>query len=112
MKYPCNPYFGDNGTYDDCEPYYFNHAFASAPATLFYDLSTRILPNIEVLEADKLLIEQTGYGLWNRSTPFGEDGYFGVAGYDLPSLAHHILTTDGILGRDTLEMGRAFRAGF
>ncbi|UCD74617.1 MAG: hypothetical protein JSV91_12615 [Phycisphaerales bacterium] len=101
---PCNPNF-DGGVYDGCEPYYFNHALASEPATLFYDLSARLLPNIEAIAADALVMQQTGYGLWSRDTPFGEHGYFGEYGYDLFSLSHHILTTEGILGRDTLNMG-------
>jgi type II secretory pathway pseudopilin PulG len=98
---PCNPNFTD-GLYDGCEPYYFNHSYYSIPATLFYDNSVRLLPNAEVLAADKQMIEQTGYGLWSRDTPFGEDGYFIEYGYDGVSLSHHVLTTDGILGRDTL----------
>ena len=99
---PCNPNFC-NGTYDGCEPYYFNHAYASAPATLFYDMSVRLLPNSEVLTADQWLMNQTGYGLWSRDTPFGEDGYFSDFGYDFTQLSHHILTTDGIRGRDTVS---------
>jgi hypothetical protein len=104
---PCNPNFED-GLYDGCEPYYFNHAYDSIPATLFYDNSVRLLPNAEVLAADEWMIEQVGYGLWSRDTPFGEDGYFIDLGYDGTPLSHHILTTDGILGRDTLPYG--FRA--
>ena len=41
-------------------------------------------------------------GLWHRGTPFGDDGYYIPFGYDGVPLSHHILTTDGILGRDTL----------
>jgi hypothetical protein len=106
---PCNPYFA-GGTYEDCEPYYFNHAYASIPATLFYDLSVRLLSNAQVLEADERMIEQTGYGLWSRDTPFGgtsnppTGGYFMEYSYDNTALSHHVLTTDGILGRDTLPM--------
>jgi type II secretory pathway pseudopilin PulG len=98
---PCNPNF-DGGTYEGCEPYYFNHAFLSMPATLFYDNSVRLLPNAEALWADEHMIDQVGYGLWSRDTPFGEDGYFIDLGYDGTLLSHHVLTTDGILGRDTL----------
>ena len=101
---PCNPYFSE-GTYDGCEPYYFNHGLASEPATLFYDLSARLLPNTEAIAADMTVMQQTGCGLWSRDTPFGVNGYFGEAGYDVFSLGHHILTTDGILGRDTIDMG-------
>jgi hypothetical protein len=98
----CNPTFNP-GTYGSacCEPYYFNHGLASAPASLFYDLSTRLLPNREVLAADTKLMKQTGYGLWSRDTPFGADGYLSEHAYDDIQLSHHILTTDGILGRDT-----------
>jgi len=101
---PCNPNF-DGGTYDGCEPYYFNHAYISIPAALFYDNSVRLLPNAEVLAADEWMIDQVGYGLWSRDTPFGEDGYFIEYGYDGTPLSHHVLTTDGILGRDTLPYG-------
>jgi len=98
----CNPGF-EPGTYGAacCEPYYFNHGLASAPATLFYDLSTRLLPNREVMTADTEVMKQTGFGLWSRDTPFGVDGYFNEYSYDGVELSHHILTTDGILGRDT-----------
>jgi len=98
---PCNPNF-DGGTYDGCEPYCFNHAYISIPAALFYDNSVRLLPNAEALAADEWMIDQIGYGLWSRDTPFGEDGYFIEYGYDGTPFSHHVLTTDGILGRDTL----------
>jgi len=99
----CNPAF-PNGCYDGCEPYYFNHGIDSAPATLFYDGHTRLLPNTEVFAADQQILEQTGGvdGLWSRDTPFGTNGYFIDFGYDGVPLSHHVLTTDGILGRDTL----------
>ena len=99
----CNPAF-PTGTYGGCEPYYFNHGVDSAPASLFYDGHTRLLPNTEVFAADQQILEQTGGvdGLWSRDTPFGADGYFIDFGYDGVPLSHHILTTDGILGRDTL----------
>ena len=41
-------------------------------------------------------------GLWHRGTSFGEDGYYIQFGLDGVPLSHHILTTDGIMGRDTL----------
>ena len=94
----CNPFW------QGCEPYYFNHGIDSTPVTLFYDGHVRLLPNTEVFAADQQVLKQTGGvdGLWHRGTPFGEDGYFISAGYDGVPLSHHILTTDGILGRDTL----------
>ncbi|MHC4826616.1 MAG: prepilin-type N-terminal cleavage/methylation domain-containing protein [Planctomycetota bacterium] len=94
----CNPAFLG------CEPYYFNHALDSAPVTLFYDGSVRLLPNTEVLAADQQILDQTSGvdGLWHRGTPFGEDGYLIGDGFDNVPLSHHVLTTEGILGRDTL----------
>jgi type II secretory pathway pseudopilin PulG len=95
---PCNPvFFG-------CEPYYFNAGIDSAPVTLFYDGHVRLLPNSEVLFADFQVLAQTGQidGLWHRGTPFGTGGYQIENGFDGVPLSHHVLTTDGILGRDTL----------
>jgi type II secretory pathway pseudopilin PulG len=95
----CNPAFYD------CEPYYFNHSIDSSPVTLFYDGSVRLLPNTDVQSADfQILDESSGVdGLWHRGTLFGGNGYFIEASYDFVALSHHILTTDGILGRDTLN---------
>jgi hypothetical protein len=95
----CNPAFLG------CEPYYFNHSVDSSPVTLFYDGSVRLLPNAEVLAADFQILGQTGGvdGLWHRGTPYGADGYLISAGYDFVPLSHHVFTTDGILGRDTLN---------
>lgn len=99
----CNPAFPD-GTYAGCEPYYFNLGLPSAPATLFYDGHVRLLPNTEVISADQQILMQTKGidGLWSRDTPLGMNGYFGQNSYDGTIVSHHILTTNGILGRDTL----------
>lgn len=99
----CNPAF-EGGSFEGCEPYYFNHGIDSSPVTLFYDGHVRLLPNTEVLLADIQVLKDTGGvdGLWHRGTSFGEDGYFIQFGFDGVPLSHHILTTDGIMGRDTL----------
>jgi hypothetical protein len=89
--------------YLGCHPYRFNHGAASSPATLFFDGSTRLLPNTEALAADAQVLKQTGEGLWHRGTPLGVNGYFGDQSYDGTILSHHVLTTNGILGRDTVE---------
>ncbi len=100
----CNPAPPPIPGYDGCEPYFFNHGIDSTPVTLFYDGHVRLLPNTEVFAADQTVLQQTGGvdGLWHRGTPFGEDGYYIQYGFDGVPLSHHILTTDGILGRDTL----------
>lgn len=102
----CNPAAADSciNFGGDCTPYQFNHSINSAPASLFYDGHIRLLPNTEVLAADLQVLKDTGGvdGLWHRGTPFGIDGYCIPYGYDDVPLSHHILTTDGIMGRDTL----------
>ncbi|MFK7960459.1 MAG: hypothetical protein AB8G96_08030 [Phycisphaerales bacterium] len=99
----CNPGI-PNGPYFGCEPYYFNHSSESEPATVFYDGSTRLLPTDEAVASDLLLLNQTGGfdGTWSRDTPLGEDGYFSDLSADGVRVSHHILTADGILGRDTI----------
>ncbi len=107
----CNPAPPPIPGYGGCVPYFFNHGIDSTPVTLFYDGHVRLLPNTEVFDADQQILKQTGGvdGLWHRGTPFntykdhgGPGGYFIEYGYDGVPLSHHILTTDGILGRDTL----------
>jgi prepilin-type N-terminal cleavage/methylation domain-containing protein len=104
-KDPCNPAFEGTGIYDGCEPWYFNHGINSSPATLFYDGHVRLLPNSEVKAWDELLFKADGDGLWHRETPLATmwfEHYFHAVAYDDVNLSHHILTIDGILGRDTL----------
>lgn len=107
----CNPAFGD-GTYDDCEPYYFNHGLASSPGALFYDGSVRLLPNEEAVAADEMVTRTAGdgKGLWfspgdegfTEAGNLSTDGYYVPQSYDKVEIGYHILTIDGILGRDTL----------
>ncbi len=95
-KIPCNAsFFG-------CEPYSFNASFQSQPVTLFYDGSVRMMGVVEAMSADRRLTRQAGHGLWSRDTPFGADGYFIADGYDFAETSYHILTIDGIRGRDTV----------
>jgi prepilin-type N-terminal cleavage/methylation domain-containing protein len=98
----CNSAFA-NGTYDGCEPYYFNHSWESVPVTLFYDGHVGALGVREAESADARMQTQSGYGLWSRDTPFGSEGYFIAEGYDFAATSFHILTTDGIRGRDKLS---------
>jgi prepilin-type N-terminal cleavage/methylation domain-containing protein len=106
-----NPNFsqGPNGATGQPEPWYFNHGYNSAPATLFFDGHISIMAVADAMESDTRakgnnanmpgLVEK---GLWHR-TPWGADGYFGAQSYDfLVGTSYHILTTNGILGRDTI----------
>ncbi|MBX3373380.1 MAG: type II secretion system protein [Phycisphaeraceae bacterium] len=95
----CNPAF-QPGNYSGCEPYYFNHGWESQPNTLFFDGSVRSVGTRRAEQADGRSMSQSGHGLWVRNTPFGTDGYLIGSGYDFSNTSYHILTADGILGRD------------
>jgi prepilin-type N-terminal cleavage/methylation domain-containing protein len=97
-KVPCNDAF------TGCEPYYFNHSYQSMPVTLFYDGSVRIMSVLEAMSSDRRHMQQhpDGVGLWTRDTTFGDNGYLHEDGYDFAEASFHILTTEGVLGRDTL----------
>jgi hypothetical protein len=56
------------------------------------------------MSSDTRHATQVGYGLWHRGTPWGSNGYLMSTSWDfLAETSFHILTTDGILGRDTLQ---------
>ena len=103
----CNPTFVP-GTYGGCEPYYFNGAWESNPATLFYDGHTETVGVRKAERADGRVIgqqQQAGQfpaGLWHKQTNFGTEGYYSDAAYDFANTSFHILTTEGIRGRDIL----------
>ncbi len=100
----CHPDFGDplGGYAAGCDPYLFNHGASARPVALFFDGSIERLHTGAVARADRLLIRRTGDGLWARDTPLGEDGYFGEFADDDTRVSHHVLTIDGILGRDRI----------
>jgi len=98
----CNPAFAP-GTYSGCEPWYFNHSWVSAPMTLFFDGHVDSVGIRAAMRADGRQTVQGGSGLWSRDTGMGPNGYFIDASYDQASTSLHVLTTDGILGRDVLS---------
>ncbi|HRP64097.1 MAG TPA: type II secretion system protein [Phycisphaerales bacterium] len=94
----CNPNF------TGCEPYYFNHWVESVPVTAFYDGHIEGVGIREVAQADR----RSSTPLWSRNTPFGSSGWFNNLGWQSgywinDQTSFHILTVDGILGRDTLS---------
>ena len=97
VRISCNQSF-----YGSCTPFFFNHSFLSKPVTLFYDGSVRFLGVTEAMSADRRQMRQSGHGLWSRDTPFGGDGYFISDGYDFAETSFHMLTVDGVRGRDTV----------
>ena len=58
-------------------------------------------PTKKYSKDDTNLLEK---GLWHRGTPFGENGFYNNLSFDtLVNTSYHVLTTDGILGRDIIE---------
>ena len=54
------------------------------------------------MQADQRVAPSNG-SVWSKNTPLGTSGYFGNQSYDfLVKTSFHILTTDGIEGRDVL----------
>jgi type II secretory pathway pseudopilin PulG len=90
---PTNPNFAGNAT-----PWHFNHGYNSAPASLFFDGHIELVGCQRAMQA-----EQRAGPLWSRGTPAGANGYFGAQSYDfLVRTSFHVLTIDGIEGRDVL----------
>jgi len=88
-----NPNFAGGKT-----PWFFNHGYNSAPAALFFDGHIELVGCQRAMQA-----EQRAGKLWARNTPLGSGGYWGNQSYDfLVSTSFHMLTTDGIEGRDVL----------
>ena len=90
----------------------FNQGLAANPCTLFFDGSTSKLMTFQAWEDDMTVMGGTKGkdGLWSRDTPFGETGYGGEYSIDGAVVSHHILTTDGIKGRDILSRSRKGRS--
>ncbi|MHC4992020.1 MAG: hypothetical protein ACYTGC_13690, partial [Planctomycetota bacterium] len=104
LRADCNPAFENGGGCGSlpCEPHYFNHSWESVPVTLFYDGHVEGLGVRAAEAADSRAAVQSGHGLWSRDTPMGSDGYFIDTGYDFATTSFHILTTEGIRGRDKI----------
>ena len=102
---------GNKGPY----PWLFNHGYNSSPATLFFDGHVAAMGVADAQEGDSRVLKQNNCnpstplppcfskGLWHRGTWMGPVGYYNTSGYDmLVNCAYHVLTTDGIQGRDTI----------
>jgi prepilin-type N-terminal cleavage/methylation domain-containing protein len=100
----CNPAIA-GGTYGGCEPYYYNAAWESSPMTLFYDGHVGSVEARKAIRADGRIREELPFGgLWSRDTPFGDDGYFVDVRYENNCrTSFHVLTSDGIFGRDIIS---------
>lgn len=93
-----NPNFTGNAT-----PWFFNHGYNSAPITMFFDGHIAPSSTAEAMDADKRSTDSGGGPLWSRDTPLLANGYYNAQAYDdTVNTSYHILTADGILGRDVL----------
>ena len=99
----------------------FNEGYNSSPMCAFIDghtaqagINTAINDHARV-KAGSTATCVKGKGLWHEGTPAGAKGWFtingtnGGAGYDplvdSAPTSFHMLTVDGILGRDTIKAG-------
>jgi hypothetical protein len=95
----CNPGF-TGGTYQDCEPFYFNHGLESVSVTSVYDSRIQGLGVREAEMACSRNEAEAGFDLWPEQIPgWDNNGYFSGLPYDWSNTCHDILTTDGIRGR-------------
>jgi prepilin-type N-terminal cleavage/methylation domain-containing protein len=119
----CNAIF-TGGPYDGCQPYFFNGSIESTPMCLFFDGHIAGLPVLQAVDAQFRLHNQAAggtsgssrAGTWSVDTPLGGEyidnapgGYYQgqqTGGYDWAATSFHILTRDGIKGRDTLPAGQ------
>ncbi len=83
----------------------FTAGLASAPYTLFFDGSVASVRMSDAQAQDFSVYDQspTDDGLWTRETPYQKDGWNPLGDrIDGQASGFHILTRDGILGRDLL----------
>ena len=101
-----------------CQAWFFNQGIDSVPMTLFYDGHVAGLSTREVQGANAQVSGQSNENfindaaLWQLDTPLGSNGYFQESSYKAgwagvaPGIAaqtsYHILTRNGIRGRDTI----------
>lgn len=109
-KKTCNPYFA-SGPYDGCQPFFFNGSWDSSPVTLFYDGHIAASGQRDAIDANFRVATQNNrpddgglfsiHSAWGGSYPdYSSGGYYMDACLDWSSTSYHILTIDGIKGRD------------
>ena len=82
-------------------PYFFNHAYQSSPVTLFFDGHVGITGVSDAMDSDQRSLANGGVPLWSRDTPLGMNGYYIPQAFDFyAETSYHVLTVNGILGRD------------
>jgi len=84
-------------------PYASNASGRSRPGCLFFDGHAAFV-SMESFAADDAMAQmQTGDGLWSRDTAYGPLGVFGAQALDGFANSAHLLTIDGVQGRDLLH---------
>ncbi len=106
-KVACNPLVTGSAVLE-CEPYYFNAAGSSSPVAVFFDGHVGPAGCYDSEQADARISSQTAgsnpHGLWSRNTPLLAAGYFADVNYEpWVQTSYHILTIDGIKGRDFIK---------
>jgi len=91
--------------------WFFNQGYNSNPACLFFDLHIEMKGCWQAMDSDRRAAAAYGSdsncatrgALWLRDSLLGPDGYYGNQSYDsLVETSFHILTRNGIAGRDFL----------
>lgn len=104
----------------------FSQGLGSSPATLFFDGRVEVVSVGQAIIADTVVrgmleenvvlgrvdpgaecgrsLQDVQTGLWNRGSPLGLGGYFGNESIGDVSTGMHVLTTDGIRGRDLIDL--------
>ena len=101
-----------NPAFNTPTPWFFNHGYNSAPATMFFDGHTQVVSIAGIQQDNDLASSQGGKPLWFSSIAGNTDGYYSNASYDMlvyrpgsAAVAAGVATVDGILGRDMLRIG-------
>jgi prepilin-type N-terminal cleavage/methylation domain-containing protein len=107
----CNPFFA-TGPYDGCQPFFFNGSWDSAPVTCYYDGHIENRGQRDAIDSNSRIAQQNNGpagadGLWSIHTQwqggyadYSTGGYYLDACLDWSSTSYHILTIEGIKGRD------------
>ena len=103
----------------------FSQGLSSMPAMCFFDGHVDTITITQMVVSDTLIREMSegaaligkgpceGYkvplnewqnGLWSRDTPLGAGGYFSAEAIGGVSTGAHVVTTDGIRGRDVVSL--------
>ncbi len=112
-KKVCSDAFTD-GPYNGCQPYFYNGSRDSAPVCLFYDGHIENVGQRDAMDSNARVVVQNGGalnnsndGLWSIDTGWGgsyalgsDDGYYMDTAVDSSATSYHVLTIDGIRGRD------------